>query len=438
MSTQVTLNTALDPVSGFLNRNAGLDATNCLLDAARVKNSPVTALWIDMDRFRQVNDSFGHAGGDRVIARIAERIKLAAPADAELLRVGSDEFVMLIKDLSPLRVEEIARNLLFDIEQPIPIDGILMRPSASIGIALSQAGDDAGSLFERADRAMIDAKRQGGNRFVVSGDETAPGRLGIRLAREELEIESALHGALESGGLQLYYQPIIRPDGSIEAVEALMRCPAQTPLIMPDKFIPVAEKTGLIGRLGDWSLLQGTGCAARLRDLGFATKVAINVSRLQLIEPGFLPALHGAMVCADVLPELIELELTESLFMDISPVVQSNLLGARAAGVGLAIDDFGTGFSSLSSLKDIPASKLKIDRAFVQALPNDRRTLAIVKAMAQLGRELGMIVVAEGIENHEQLLACEVSGVDATQGFLHAHPMPEDDLIAWMQMRKQK
>lgn len=438
MSMHAKPTIAVDPISGFLNRNAGLDTAIQLLETAQVLQSPLSALWIDMDRFRKVNDSFGHASGDRVISRIADRIRLAVPADAVLLRVGSDEFVVLILALGPLRVEEIARNMLFDIEQPIPIDGILMRPSASIGIALSRPDDDAGSLLERADRAMIEAKRQGGNRFLVSDDETLPGRLGIRLAREELEIESALHAALEGGALALYYQPIIRPDGSIEAVEALMRCPSQKLQIMPDKFIPVAEKTGLIGRMGDWSLLQGTRCAARLRDMGFATKVAINVSRLQLIEPGFLAALHGALVCADIPPELIELELTESLFMDFSPMVQANLQGARAAGVGLAIDDFGTGFSSLSSLKDIPATKLKIDRAFIHALPGDRRTLAIVRAMTQLGRELGMIVIAEGIENQEQLVACEVTGVDATQGFLHAHPMPEDDLIAWMPMRKQK
>lgn len=438
MSKQAKLNAAVDPISRFLTRSAGLVAASHLLEAAQATNLPLSAMWIDMDRFRQVNDSFGHAGGDRVITRIAERIRLAAPADAEFLRVGGDEFVILIQSLGPLRIEEIARHMLFDIEQPIPIDGILIRPSASIGIAQSRSDDDAGSLLERADRAMIDAKRQGGNRFVVSWDDTAPGRHGIHLAREELEIESALHSALETGGLQLYYQPILRPDGSIEAVEALMRCPTQTPKIMPENFIPVAEKTGLIGRMGDWSLLQGTRCAARLRELGFATRVAINVSRLQLIEPDFLAALHGALVCADVSPELIELELTESLFMDISSMVQANLLGARAAGIGLAIDDFGTGFSSLSSLKDIPATKLKIDRAFIHPLPNDRRTLAIVKATAQLGRELGMVVVAEGVENQEQLVACEVAGFDATQGFVHARPMPESDLIAWMQMRNQK
>jgi diguanylate cyclase (GGDEF)-like protein len=426
-----------DPTSGFLNRNAGMNVASRLLAETKSRNDLLFALWIDLDRFRQVNDSFGHAGGDRVIAHIAERIRACVSDDCVFLRVGSDEFVVLMPVQEPLGAEHIASQILLEIESPLLIDGILIHPSASIGIACSSADDDPGALLERADRAMIDAKRQGGNRFVLSGHEAVPGRLGTRLAREELAIESALHQALENGGLQLHYQPIIRPDGRIEAVEALMRCTVENVQLPPDRFIPVAEKSGLVVRLGEWSLLQGTHCAARLREQGYATKVAINVSRVQLMASGFLHALHGALLCANVPAELIELELTESLFMDISPTVQTNLNSARAAGVGLAIDDFGTGFSSLASLKDIPATKLKIDRAFTKVLPGDRRTLAIVKAMTQLGRELGMIVVAEGVETAEQLVACEVAGADACQGFLHARPMSEDDLLLWMHARNK-
>jgi len=431
-------NPAVDLISGFLKRNAGLAAVRRQFAEADIRSAPLAALWLDIDRFRQVNDSFGHAGGDRVIGRIAERIRATAPACCEFLHMGGDEFVILIPETGLTCAEQVARQLLLEIEQPMAIDDILIRSSASIGIALRQVEDDPPGLLERADRAMIDAKRQGGNRFVVSGHEALPGHLGVELAREELAIVSALHSALENGELQLNYQPIVRPDGRIEAVEALMRCSAQRLQIPPDKFIPVAEKTGLIVRLGEWSLLQGTRCAARLREQGCATKVAINVSRAQLLSPGFLPALHGALLCANVSPELIELELTESLFMDLSPIVQTHLRSAREAGVGLAIDDFGTGYSCLSSLKDIPATKLKFDRAFISVLPADRRALAIVKAMTQLGRELGMIVVAEGVETPEQVLACEVAGTDATQGFFHARPMSEDDLLLWMETRKWK
>jgi diguanylate cyclase (GGDEF)-like protein len=427
---------SVDPISGFLNRNAGMDAASRLLAEANSRNDLLIALWIDMDRFRQINDSFGHAGGDRVIVHIAERIRSCVREECSFLRVGSDEFVVLMPAQEVLGAEHIAHQILLEVEKPLLIDGILIHPSASIGLAWSRADDDAGDLLERADLAMIDAKRQGGNRFVVAECETLPGRSESRLAREELAIESALHVALENGGLALHYQPIIRPDGRIEAVEALMRCTFDGLTLSPEKFIPVAEKSGLIVRLGEWSLLQGTRCAARLRDQGFATKVAINVSRAQLMSSDFMQAVHAALICANVPPALIELELTESLFMDISPTVQTNLHSARAAGIGLAIDDFGTGFSSLASLKDIPATKLKIDRAFVMQLPGDRRTLAIVKAMTQLGRELGMVVIAEGVETPEQLVACEVAGADACQGFLHARPMSEDDLLLWMHARK--
>jgi diguanylate cyclase (GGDEF)-like protein len=424
-----------DPVSGFLPRKSGLAVATRLLGTCARQGLPLTALWLDIDRFRQVNNSFGHAGGDQLIAGIAARIRAVAPARSAFIRMGSDEFVILTPGLGSDAAQHIARRLLREIELPMAIGDIQIRPSASIGLAMSEQDDTLARLMERADRAMLDAKRHGGNRFVISGDEALPGRLGIELARKELAIESALHRALETGELALHYQPIVLPDGRIEAVEALMRCTGQGTEITPDEFIPVAETTGLIVRLGEWSLLQGTRCAARLREQGTPTKVAINVSRAQLLSEGFLAALHGALLCANVAPELVELELTESLFMDHSPTVQRNLNSIRQAGVGLAIDDFGTGYSCLSSLKDLPATKLKFDRAFIHVLPADRRALAIVKAMTQLARELGITVVAEGVETSEQQVACEVAGVHATQGFIHARPMSEESLLRWMETR---
>jgi EAL domain-containing protein (putative c-di-GMP-specific phosphodiesterase class I) len=200
----------------------------------------------------------------------------------------------------------------------------------------------------------------------------------------------------------------------------------------PQEFIPVAETTGLIARLGEWSLLEGMRCAARLRDQGRPTKVAINVSRAQLLSKGFLAALHAALLCSNVDPRLIELEVTESLFMDHSPTVQTHLNSIRAVGVGLAIDDFGTGYSCLGSLKDLPVTKLKFDRAFICVLPEDRRAMTIVKYMTQLAKELGIQVVAEGVETNDQRVTCEVAGVHATQGYLHARPMPEDELLSWI------
>jgi EAL domain-containing protein (putative c-di-GMP-specific phosphodiesterase class I) len=212
-----------------------------------------------------------------------------------------------------------------------------------------------------------------------------------------------------------------------------MSCATGDPPVSPGEFIPVAEKIGLIDKLGEWSLVEGALCAARLHRQGWPTKVAINVSRAQLLSEGFLAALQGALVYANVPPQWIELELTESLFMEQSPTVQHNLQRIRETGVGLAIDDFGTGYSCLATLKDLPATKLKFDKAFIQGLPDDTRVMAIVRSMTDLAHYLGLVVVGEGVETEAQLRACEDAGLDATQGYLHARPMPESQLLSWLQ-----
>jgi len=425
----------LDPIIGVLSRKEGLNAASRLVAETAAIPKPLAFIWLDLDRFQQVNQSFGHAGGDKVISSIAERIRSAISCSNEVARMGSDEFVCMVPGLDQDGAEQLASELLRLIDQPLAINDLQFRPSVSIGVAMHSTDEDSLALLERSDRAMIEAKRRGGNCVVISGDDLLLGRLGILLAREELETESDLHTALETGGLRLNYQPIIGRDGHIEACEALMRCSANNRQISPGKFIPVAEKTGLIVRLGEWSLLQGALCAARLHKQGTPTKVAINVSRLQLSSSKFIHAVNGALICADVAPALIELELTESLFMDLSETVQNNLQSARSMGMGLAVDDFGTGYSSLSTIKDLPATKLKLDRAFVCVLPEDRRALIVVKAMTQLARELGMTVVAEGVETQGQMDALTEAGVDAIQGYLLARPMAEDALLTWLTQR---
>lgn len=427
----------LDHVTGVLNRHAGLQAAHRVLSKTNGEHFQSAILWLGLDRFRQVNLTFGHAAGDRVITLVARRIRATMPESCEISRMGNDEFICLLPEVDTEEAVRLAQTLLSVIEAPLSIGDIQFRPSISIGVALHFDKEDVLVFFERCERAMAEAKRQGGNRLVVSGTEPVPGRVGILLAREELVIENDLHTALETGGLILNYQPIICcADGRIEAIEALMRCKANGKPISPGKFIPVAEKTGLIVRLGEWSLLQGARYAALLQREEIPTKVAINVSRLQLISPKFIQAVHAALICANVDPKLIELELTESLMMDVSEIVQSNLRSIRSIGMGLAIDDFGTGYSCLATIKDIPATKLKIDRAFVCVLPEDKRALVVVKAITQLGKELGMTVVAEGVETQEQLDALKQAGVDAIQGFLQAVPMTEDVLKTWLHHRK--
>lgn len=422
-----------DPLTGLLGRFGCLAAAGRF--AATPQSQPYAAIWIDLDRFKRINESFGHPGGDEVIKDLAVRLRNRASGRAEIARMGGDEFVFLVPRCNRASAENFARELASTISEIINIGNLTLCPTASIGIAICDTDESSLALLERADRAMYAAKDKGGNCIVFSGDEPIPGRLGITLAREEISIESMLHDALETGGLCLHYQPIILANGKIEAVEALMRCTVNGINLPPGKFIPVAEKTGLIVRLGEWSLLQGALQARQLQDAGYHTKVAINVSRAQLVSSKFTQALHAALICSNVKPELIELELTESLFMDISDTVQNNLKNAIAAGVSLSIDDFGTGYSCLANLKDIPAKKLKLDRAFVTVLPEDRRALAVVRAMTQLGHELGMTVVAEGCEHQKEIDALFDAGVDAIQGFFYAKPMPEEALLHWLQNR---
>ncbi|MDD2720871.1 MAG: EAL domain-containing protein [Gallionella sp.] len=421
-----------DNLTGLLDRFGCLQAAEKLLTTSLHNKTSFAVVWLDLDRFKKINDSFGHTGGDAVIRNLAERLQRVVGRSV-IARMSSDEFVFLLPECDRPHAESFSRLLAETVQELIPIGNMTLCPTASIGIAIHETGETSLDVLERADRAMGAAKSKGGNCIVCSGDEPTPGRLGISLAREELLIESNLHVALETGGLCLNYQPLVRADGSIEAVEALMRCSVKGENLPPAKFIPVAEKTGLVVRLGEWSLLQGALQAQMLQNQGYQIKVAINVSRAQLTSPKFTQALNAALICSNVNPALLELELTESLFMDISNTVQMNLRNAIATGVTLSIDDFGTGYSCLANLKDIPARKLKLDRAFVTVLPEDARALAVVRAMVQLGHELDMTVVAEGCERQEENDLLLEAGVDAIQGYFYAKPMPEQELVQWLQ-----
>ncbi|OGS90710.1 MAG: diguanylate cyclase [Gallionellales bacterium GWA2_60_18] len=429
---------SIDPLTGFLDRFGCMQTAAKLAADATISGNAFAVIWVDIDRFKQINESFGHLGGNMMIEDLALRFRARVSGRAELSRMAGDEFVFLLPKCDRAQAQQFAAELVSTIEEPMTIGNLTLHPTASIGIAIHEPGEDPLALLERADHAMFAAKHRGGNCIVYSGDEPIPGRLGVTLAREELSIENDLHTALETGGFCLHYQPIISADGRVDSVEALMRCTIGGQNIPPVKFIPVAEKTGLVIRLGEWSLLQGAMHARLLHESGHDTRVAVNVSRAQLVSPKFTEALYAALACSGVRPEHVELELTESLFMDISDIVQHNLKNAIAAGVGLAIDDFGTGYSCLANLKDIPAGKLKLDRAFVTVLPEDKRAMAVVRSVTRLGHDLGMTIVAEGCENQGQIDALFDAGVDAIQGFFYAKPMPEDILLPWLKTRSEK
>lgn len=422
-----------DWLTGLVDRGRCYSLLASQLDEAGATDRPAAVLWLDIDRFRQINTSFGHRVGDSVLVELARRLERAKPAQATLARMGNDEFALFMDRCGEHEAVRIARKLLGAVNQPLRIGTTRMRPSASVGVVLAEAEENAHDLLERAERAMGEAKREGGGRFVLAGDAVQPVRSGKHLAREELSVEETLHRALETGGLYLDYQPIVRlPDGVTIAAEALMRCRVDGELMPPGRFIPVAEKTGLISHLGDWSLVTAAGFVSQLAARGADLTVAVNVSRVQLQNAAFSRSLHGVIAYTGVDPGRLELEITESLFMDSSDVVRRNLRAAMEAGFPLALDDFGTGYSSLACLKDLPAAKIKLDRAFVVDLPDDYRSLGVARAVAQLAGDLGISVVAEGVETEAQLNALRDAGVTAVQGYYIARPMGEAELFNWL------
>ncbi len=427
----------MDGLTGFLDRNECLQELGRLIAASGSEMPAVAVLWVGLDRFRQINASFGHRAGDNVLAELAYRLRTRAKVGDRLARIGGDEFLVLLPNADHASSTAAAERILQTLCEPLEIGEVRVRPTGSVGIALAITEDTPDSLMERADRAMLTAKELGGGQYVHAGDEKLSGRSGNLLAREELAIEELLHEALEVGGLSLNYQPVLNThDGKIEALEALMRCHVRGQSVSPGHFIPVAEKTGLIVRLGEWTLLTAARLVDRLAMEGRHVKVAVNVSRAQLTAPKFRQTLHAVLACSDASPASIELELTESLFMDMSSHVRSNLDAALEAGFPLAIDDFGTGYSCLAYLKDLPAKKLKLDRAFILGLPEDRKSFAIVRTVTQLARDLGMTVVAEGVETQAQYDSLCEAGVDAIQGFLLCRPLAEPALDTWLNGHK--
>ena len=424
-----------DPNTGFLDRFSCLQLASDLVKQVGESEQSLAAIWIDLDRFKHINESFGYDGGDSIISLIADRIRDKVNGKTKVGRIGVDEFILLAVDMTIEQAEKLCKELMRAIEPPLSMGDFKVRLTASIGIAILEPEESASELLERADWSKNTAKKQGGNRYVISGDELIPSHMGIIQAREDLEVEYLLLTALDKGGLQLHYQPILGFNGNVLSVEALMRCTVNGKNIPPARFIPVAERSGLIVRLGEWSLLEGTRQAKRLSTSGLQTNVSINVSRGQLADARFSQSLQAAIILANVDPKLIELEFSESIFMDTSNNVQTNLRTAREIGVSLAVDNFGTGFSCLANLKDIPATKLKFGRAFSIALPEDRRSLSVTKAMINLGKDLGMTVIAEGVETKEQMEALRELSVDGIQGYYYAKPMNVEALSSWLKGR---
>ncbi len=409
-----------DPLTDLANRATLRQAVTETLASARWVDSAL--LYIDLDRFKPINDMFGHAVGDQLLQEVARRLRLAVGPQDVIARLGGDEFALILRPADPQRAAETARTILDVLNQPYAVKRLPIRIGASIGIAVAPLAErDPDILLRNADLALYEAKKEGRNRYSfydpAMGDKAA--------ARSTLEAD--LTRALERREFALHYQPIVRArTGATIGFEALLRWRRPDGVAMsPADFVPVAEEAGLMPEIGAWILTEAcreaTAWPAPLT-------VAVNVSATQLRSALFIDAVERALAESGLPPHRLEIEITETAVLQNRELALSLLRRLRTLGVMIALDDFGTGYSSLSFVHTFPLTRLKIDRSFVRGLGHDPQSAAIVRAIIGLSRSLGLAVTAEGVEMEDQrrLLAKE-RGLDL-QGYLFGRPEPAAQL----------
>jgi diguanylate cyclase (GGDEF)-like protein/PAS domain S-box-containing protein len=419
-----------DALTGLPNRSLFFDRLNQAVISARREKGLLGLLFVDLDRFKAVNDTFGHVLGDEILQEVGERLKLCVRDSDTVARMGGDEFVVLVHDLVEVNdAATVADKIIEQMDAPFSIGGREVTLGASIGITIyPEDTDNAEEMMRNADMAMYRAKEGGRNRyqfFTVGMQEQV---------RERTELEQDLRYALERNEFMLYYQPIIDSrTGTISSVEALLRWDhPKKGLISPDTFIPLAEDGGMIIPIGNCVMEEACRQLREWRDSGLGFNVSVNISYRQLCKE-FSPWVVSSILKENkVQGEWLTLEITESLLMDDSPEVLEWLNGFKKLGIGLSIDDFGTGYSSLSYLKRFPVDVLKIDRSFVGGLPGDVGDASLVEAILAMGKSLGVKVVAEGVETEQQRDFLQKRGCDCLQGFYFGKPMPETELRSWL------
>ena len=422
-----------DALTGLPNRLLFEDRLNhALLRLERANHHRVeerlAVLFIDLDGFKPVNDSFGHGAGDAVLVEAAERLRAQARECDTIARVGGDEFLLLLEDVSNAAdAIAVARRVLDTLARPFRVERKEVEISCSVGVVVYPDHGERDKLVAHADAAMYAAKRAGGNGYVLfephMGSEAA----------EQLGLQSDLRHALERGQLSLHYQPKIDGmRGCISGVEALLRWNHPTRgMVSPGIFIALAERFGLIGRLGNWVINEACRQIAEWRDNGLRMRVAINLSVDQLRESDLAARIADALQRHGVEADQLLCEITESVAMEDIRATQKTFEELATIGVFLSIDDFGTGYSSLNYLRQLPARQLKIDRSFVCDIEHKADARAVVDAVVRLAHALGLRVVAEGVETAGQHNILMAMGCDELQGFFYAKPLTADTLLEW-------
>lgn len=436
-----------DALTGLPNRNALDESLAFKFRKFGNCRSRLAVIFIDVDRFKSVNDSYGHAIGDAVLKTIAARLTAVLRSTDKVVRLGGDEFVVLVPRYeTPEDVERIAQKLLDTIEAPIDVGNHEipkgfhvhndqdLRVTASIGLAFyPEDGEDGSSLLSHADTAMYLAKATGGNGYRCYTQE-----MGTQVL-ERVTLESALRCALEKNQFELHYQPKVSlKNGQLYGFEALLRWRhPELGMVPPDHFIPLAEETGMIVQIGEWVLLTASEQLKEWHDAGFGgLSMAVNLSVRQFQQMDIPSLVQRALAAIGLSPEYLILELTESLLMSHSESIARALDELKALGAKLSLDDFGTGYSSLSYLKRYPIDEVKIDRSFIDDVTLCPHNASITKAILAMARSLNMHTVAEGVETEGQLAFVKENGCDAIQGYIFSRPQAARDIGELLQTGK--
>jgi diguanylate cyclase (GGDEF)-like protein len=421
-----------DTLTGLPNRQQCSEKASQYLDLAAAESQSVAFMYLDLNGFKRINDTFGHSVGDTVLQRVAKVLcstleSFVQPElDLFLARLGGDEFVIIVRHTQAKSLAlDIAKAVSDALDKPISYGKVEFLTALSVGVAVyPQDGTDVETLLKHADTAMYQAKLSGGAKVVVYAPV-----MSARI-RDSVDLETRLRHALRGNGLALRYQPKFRlTDGVVVGAEALVRWfDEELGEVAPNRFIPVAEETGLIVDLGAWVIRAVSEQLACWHAAGIAVPVAINVSGKELLFADPARVIHAETTRTGIAASFIEAEITESVFVTDATAGRSSVERIRALGCRVALDDFGTGYSSLSYLTKFPPDRLKIDRSFIQNVDQSTSDAAIVKAIMSLAKSLGLLVTAEGLERKGQLLWLKKYGCDEGQGYLLAQPLSATDL----------
>ena len=415
-----------DALTGLPNRLLFNDGLRQAQVQANRTMDTMALMFIDLDRFKNINDTLGHGAGDQLLLQVGGRIALCVRETDTVARLGGDEFAVILSNVREQSDAAVAAQKIIDaLRLPFEVSGHEVHICASIGITLYRPGqDNRDILLEKADVAMYHAKACGRNNFqFYSQDMDA-------IAYERLVLENQLRHALERNEFILYYQPQVAAKSThITGLEALLRWQhPERGLVSPAEFIPLLEESGLIIPVGNWVLRSACQQARQWSDNGTPVRVAVNLSVHQFKLPGIVDEVAEALRESGLSPELLELELTESMFMDSAADNINTLKRFKALGVSIALDDFGSGASSLAYLKDFPVDTIKICQSFVLNLPHNNDDNAITRALLNLAQDLSLSSVAEGVENHQQSKFLREHSCDYIQGYLYSKPLPADEV----------